>query len=66
MADIHDFMHAERETTDAMRALEGQLSDLSDDQAIAGVLGTGLLAVALAVRELAVRFDFVLRDEARR
>lgn len=69
MADIHDYLDASRQTDDALAALHsyGQLIEggtVSDDPTIDVAMATLLAgrAIAAALRELATRFDYVVRD----
>jgi hypothetical protein len=69
MADIHDMHGAIRETDHAIgntQAASGKLEDGAGEGMIGVAVANGLEAVALAIRELGVRMDYVLRDEMRR
>lgn len=77
MADIHDYMEAARSTDEALRVADvfhGQLEDgdrvggreHAGERAVAEAILLAGRSIALAIREAAVRADYVTRDMGRR
>ena len=68
MADIQDFLAAERETNDALWSLNAYAGTIEEGRPGDTALALCLAArsITLAIREASVRFDYVVREEARR
>lgn len=61
MADIHDYLDAVRVTDDALRELGDVVNNTPHRPDVVATAQAGR-AIALAIRELGTRLDFVLRD----
>lgn len=71
MADIHDFLLAERESAEALQSAEALAGRVEDaDLGVAGTVALAVLigsvAIARAVKCAEVRADYVARDQAKR